>query len=413
MSSDWLSWVSFWGFLGSQVASTGSGGRDVTPDVLRGFALWGIIVVNVAYFATSVDSGVTSEALASAGDSVAAFLVFTLAQGKFYLIFSFLFGYSSHYVLGRASGGRRRWLLRGIGLVILGIVHATLLFIGDILFLYGLLGLLLLAFYGRTQKVLLRWAWGIYGLFTAAALAIVALTIWVEAQGGSAELESSQASLAYESTVFSTNYLASIPARFDFWISEGIFLVLFQSALTFVAFLAGVLAARWGALNSDGLSTRQLRTMLVWGLGGGLVVQGAFASVWLGNALSPQPSAAIDLAAFFGGFLTAPLLSVGYVGLVVTMVRTRPRALGWLGKMGRMSLTVYLSQSILLSVIFGGWGLGLYQQLPYWGAVVVSLAIALVLSALAPLWLRIFGRGPMESLLTAWSRLGIAKSPSS
>ena len=73
--------------------------RDIAPDVLRGFALWGIILVNVAYFSTSVYSGVTAEALAGTGDALAAFLVFVLAQGKFYLIFSFLFGYSADYVL--------------------------------------------------------------------------------------------------------------------------------------------------------------------------------------------------------------------------------------------------------------------------------------------------------------------------
>ena len=399
--------------MDSRVASTVSSGRDVTPDVLRGFALWGIIVVNVAYFSTSVGSGVTSDALVSAGDSVAAFLVFALAQGKFYLVFSFLFGYSAHYLLRNGASGRRRWWLRSIGLMVLGIAHAALFFIGDILFLYGLLGLSLLAFYGRTRKVLLRWAVGIFGLFTFVALAIVALTFWAEAQGASAGVESSESSRAYEVAVTSPDYLSSIPARFDFWLAEGIFLVLFQGALTLVAFIAGILAARWSALNEDGLSSIQLRRMLGWGIGGGLTLQLLFAGMWLGNAVSPEPSVAREIAAFFGGFLTAPLLSVGYVALIVALVRSRPRLVSWLGHMGRMSLTVYLSQSILLSVIFGGWGLGLYQQLPYGGAVLVSLAVALVLSALAPLWLRIFGRGPMESLLTAWSRLGRAKNPSS
>jgi uncharacterized protein len=71
-----------------------------------------------------------------------------------------------------------------------------------------------------------------------------------------------------------------------------------------------------------------------------------------------------------------------------------------------MSLTVYLGQSLLLNVIFGGWGLGLYQQLPYWLAVLVSIAVTLVLAAVATLWLRRFRQGPMEWLLTAWSRLG-------
>lgn len=386
--------------------------RDTAPDVLRGFALWGIILVNVAYFATSVDSGVTAEALASAGDSVSAFLVFALAQGKFYLIFSFLFGYSAHYVLGRASGGRRRWLLRGSGLIILGIAHASLLFIGDILFLYGLLGLLLLAFYGRTRKVLLRWAAWIYGVFTAFALAVVALTGLVEAKGLSAELESSAEARAYELAVISSDYFASIPARFDFWIADGAFLLLFQGALTFVAFLAGVLAARWSALTATGVSSRQLRLMMGWGLGLGLGLQVMFAGVWLGNAQSASPSTAIELAAFFGSFLAAPLLSAGYVGLIITIVRARPRAVGWLGNMGRMSLTVYLGQSLLMSLLFGGWGLGFYQQLPYWAAVVVSIGVTALLASFATLWLSRFRQGPMERLLTAWSKLGSTRHPS-
>ena len=96
--------------------------RDIAPDVLRGFALWGIILVNVAYFSTSVYSGVTAEALAGTGDALAAFLVFVLAQGKFYLIFSFLFGYSADYVLGNEQTGKTRWVTRSLGLVVLGLV---------------------------------------------------------------------------------------------------------------------------------------------------------------------------------------------------------------------------------------------------------------------------------------------------
>ncbi len=379
--------------------------RDPAPDVLRGFALWGIVLVNVAYFSSSVDSGVTADALANAGDSVAAFLVFALAQGNFYLIFSFLFGYSSHYVLGRSSGGRRRWWLRGVGLMVLGLAHASLLFIGDILFLYGLLGLLLLGLYAQPRRVLIRWGAWIYGVFTALALAVVALTALAEAQGLSAAVDSS-AARAYEAAVVSDNYLAAIPARVDFWISEAIFVVLAQGALTFVAFLVGVLAARWGALTSSGLSRNQLQKMIGWGLGLGLGLQLFFAGVWVVTMTSATPSVALELGAFFGSFVTAPLLSVGYVGLVLTVVRARPAALAWLGAMGRMSLTVYLGQSLLLNVIFGGWGLGLYQQLPYWLAVLVSIAVTLVMAAVATLWLRRFRQGPMERLLTAWSRLG-------
>ena len=381
--------------------------RDVIPDILRGFALWGIVVVNVAYFATSVNLGVTAQALVATGDSVAALLVFALAQGKFYLIFSFLFGYSAHYLLGNPNTGRRRWLMRGVGLLILGVAHASLLFIGDILFIYGLLGLLLLAFYGRSERVLRHWIVWLYGLFAAAMAGLTALLFLAESQGVDTTGSSSLAAINYEETVIAGDYLASIGARFEFWAAEGIFLVLFQGALTFVAFLTGVLAARARALSDGVLSDSTIRQMIGWGLGAGLGIQLGLAGVWLGNELSASPSEAVGLAAFFGSFLTAPLLSVGYVGLVIRMIRSRPRALGFLGSMGRLSLTVYLSQSLLLSVIFSGWGLGLYQQVPYWVAVLISLAVTLVLSAGASLWLRRWGQGPLERLLTGWSKLGL------
>jgi uncharacterized protein len=403
----WRSWVSCWGFLASEVLSTASIGRDVTPDILRGFALWGIILVNVAYFSTSVDSGVTSEALESVGDSVAAFLVFSLAQGKFYLIFSFLFGYSAHYVLGNARGGRRRWWLRAMGLMLLGFAHANFLFIGDILFLYGVLGLLLLALYTRRRTVILRWAGWIYALFTGFALALVALSALAEAKGFSDAIVSSEAASRYEQTILSGDYFASITARFELWISEGVFLLAFQGALTFVAFLFGILASRWAALGPRGLSAAQLRAMMGWGLGLGLGLQMLFGGLWLTNALSPSPSLALELAAFFGSFVTAPLLSVGYIGLIVMIVRAMPRLLSWTGAMGRMSLTVYLSQSLMLSLIFGGWGLGLYQQLPYWGAVLTAVAVTVFLAVVSRLWLTKFRQGPMEKLLSRWSKLGI------
>ena len=379
--------------------------RDTAPDILRGFALWGIVVVNVGFFAASVDLGVTSDALASWGDSAAAFLVFTLAQSKFYLIFSFLFGYSAHYLLRDPVNGRRRWATRSIGLIVLGIAHAVLLFIGDILFLYGVLALVLLALYGRSRTVIVRWMSWIYGIFAVALAALMALTWLGESQGFSTETERSPAALAFEQAVLSGTYLESISARAEGWLSEGVFFVAFQGVLTFVAFLAGVLAARSGMLSAGGVAPSTLRRMLSWGLGLGLVVQSALGALWITNLQSATPSATLDLIAVFGGFLTAPLLSVGYVGLVLWIVQSRPRLLNGLAPMGRMSLTVYLSQSLALSLIFGAWGLGLYQQLPYWSAVLIALGVTAALALIAHLWLSWFSQGPMERMLTSFSKL--------
>jgi uncharacterized protein len=384
--------------------------RDIAPDVLRGFALWGIILVNVAYFSTSVDSGVTAGALAGTGDALAAFLVFVLAQGKFYLIFSFLFGYSAHYVLGNQLTGRARWVARSLGLVALGLAHASLLFIGDILFLYGVLAVLLMAFYARARKTLVRWMAWLYGIFATVLVALVGLTWLGESQGFTDNAGPSAAGAAYSDAVATGGFVETIALRWDFWVSEAVFLVIFQGVLTFIAFLAGILAARSQALSTGGMSSATLRRLMGWGWGLGLGLQVLFGGIWLGNMLSNSPSAALELAGFFGGFLAAPVLSAGYVGTMLWLIRVRPQFLGWLGAMGRMSLTVYLSQSLLLNLIFGAWGLGLYENVPYWSAVVISMGVTTLLALLAVLWLRRFPQGPMEKLLTGWSKLFVPRT---
>jgi len=374
--------------------------RDAAPDVLRGFALWGIIVVNVAFFSSSVDLGLSAESLGSTADTVAAFLVLALASGKFYLLFSFLFGYSARYLLAEEKGGRTRWVTRSFGLVALGVAHAALFFAVYILFLYGLLAFAVLAFYRKPRRVIIGWIAWLYGIFAALLISLVALT-WVSERAGFAP--GATPTPALDEIVRQGSYLESIPARFELWYSAGVFVVLFQGVLTLVAFLAGILAARSRFLDVATMSRLTLQRLLGWGLGIGLPMQLLIAGVWVSNELSAERTETISLATFFGSFLSAPLLSAGYLGLIAWLVRTKPQITTWLGRMGRISLTVYLSQSIALSLIFSAWGGGLYQGVPYWVAILIALGLALVLGLAASLWLTRFSRGPMESALTWFS----------
>ena len=72
--------------------------RDLLPDVLRGFALFGILLVNLSFFSIHSSEGIRGEDVVGLGNSVATAIMITLFQGKFYLLFSFLFWYSSYYV---------------------------------------------------------------------------------------------------------------------------------------------------------------------------------------------------------------------------------------------------------------------------------------------------------------------------
>ena len=89
-------------------------------------------------------------------DKVVAFLIVALAQGKFYLLFAFLFGYSLTLILKiRSTASTNRYLRRLVGLAVLGAGHAYLFFIGDILMSYAFLGLVLLLFFGGSTRTVL------------------------------------------------------------------------------------------------------------------------------------------------------------------------------------------------------------------------------------------------------------------
>lgn len=381
--------------------------RDVMPDALRGFALWGIIVVNVAYFSTSVENGVSRESLGGTADALTAFLVLALASGKFYLLFSFLFGYSASYLLANEDTGRTRWVSRSFGLVGLGFAHAVLLWMGDILFLYGLLGFILLTFYRKARTVILRWIFWLYGAFALVLLGLAFLTWFGENAGFSAEVSPVP---VFEEVVRHGNYLQSIPARFELWYTRGIFAILFQSILTLVAFLTGILASRQRFLDAAGMPAHLLNRLLGWGLGLGLPLQLAIAGAWLSNELSVDRTETVAILTFIGSFLSAPLLSAGYVGLIAWLVRSNSQVIRWFRVQGRMALTIYLLQSVGLSLIFSAWGVGLYQAVPYWGAVLIALALTSVLAVVAKLWLTKFSYGPMERALSLFSRLFIRRS---
>ncbi|HEV8024379.1 MAG TPA: hypothetical protein VGP37_05805, partial [Candidatus Nanopelagicales bacterium] len=152
--------------------------REALPDRLRGIALLGIVVVNAAFLGISAD-GFTQDSVDGFANRLTALLVVTFAQGKFYLLFSFLFGYSASFILRENSKpDRRRYLRRMLALFLFGLAHAVFFFIGDILITYSILGLLLFAVSRSSDRALKRW--------TIAAIAVAVFFILVITSLGAA-----------------------------------------------------------------------------------------------------------------------------------------------------------------------------------------------------------------------------------
>jgi len=381
--------------------------RDSFPDVLRGFALLGIAVVNVPYFALATEIGTTGDFLATPADSTAAFVVMALFQAKFYLLFSFLFGYSSHYVLKGDRGNTRRWVARAAGLILLGVLHFSLLFHGDILFLYGIFGLLLLAFYFRKDKTLKVWAWVIFIigsllLFLASA-ATFAGEIFLASKGETLPPIEPLASL--DEALSTGTFFETVPARLELWLAVAPQGIILQGPFVFVAFLVGVLVARRSGLSVSGVSRPLMIKLAKWGLIVGLPLQLASAYIFVSNEISDSYSAAVFLLAISINFVGAPLLSAGYVGVLWLLHQKAKSNWTLLRSAGRQSLSVYLGQSLIFSILFSAWGFGLFGELGVLEVSLIAVMTWLGLSVLAASNLRYRSTGPMETILTKFSNV--------
>lgn len=378
-----------------------SGSRQVFPDRLRGIALLGIVVVNVPLLGLSID-GFTEASVVGVANSATAFLVIALAQGKFYLLFSFLFGYSAAFILRDGSTRhRRRFVRRLIGLALIGLVHAVFFYIGDILISYAVVGFGLLAVSRVSDRALRRWA--LAGLAAGVILPFLFLGPLTAIDPNSLTGANDPTLAALDDAMANGTFLEAALARLQALPVVLASLFVLQDAMAFGAFCLGLLLARSRALADPAARLQTWRRMALLGVGVGLPIQ--LVAAWLAllplhDASAPDRVAALGTAL---GFATAPILAVGYLGLLGWGLAARPGLAAFAAVPGRMSLSVYIGESVLLSLLFCGYGLGFFGQ---WGAFAVILAgIAswILLALLAHSWLSRRAQGPLEWLLARWT----------
>ena len=375
--------------------------RDLAPDVLRGFALLGILLVNIPFMALASEVGVRGGWVHGGANSIATFLMVGLFQGKFYLLFSFLYGYSSQYIVKGEKVNRRRWLKRCLALMLIGAFHFTFFWHGDILFGYGFLGLFLTFFLFRSDRTLKIWSIILYSFFVLLLLTIASLTIVAEQSNPSqfAIIESKMDQLMLGGSYFDT-----LAPRAELW-ALGFFGsgLLLQGGFAFVAFILGIKAAKNHALRLESNYFNPRRLMKI-GFVIGLPIQLTLAGLYVWNEMQSQPSEAMYLAIIVLSFMTAPILTSGYIGAVIRILQIRSVVLERIKYAGKMSLTIYISQSVITSLIFGPWGLGLFQQLQTWQVLLLAIGIWLALVFFATYWLKKFQQGPLESFLGTLTR---------
>ena len=376
--------------------------RDTAPDVLRGFALLGILVVNIQFMGLSSANGARGEWTYGLANGSATFIIASIFAGKFYLLFSFLFGYSSNYIVRGERANRTRWIKRCFVLIALGALHFTFLWHGDIIFIYGIFGLLLTFFFFRTDKTLRIWT-RVTFILSATIVLLVGALVYISERYFPQESFQSPVETKLDEILLNGTFLEAIPARLELWvygISTGVFL---QGGLAFAAFLLGVRMARIKFLASP-IDTQKNSKLITIGFLLGAPVQIIAAIILVQNEQSLKPSEAIYLLALFSSFIAAPLLSMFYIGVIRKLVEEKPRILSWLIPAGKMSLTIYILQSVVTSMIFGSWGFGLFQNLQTWQVLLLAFTIWALLVYFATKWLERYKQGPLEQFVNILTR---------
>jgi uncharacterized protein len=393
-------------------------------DVLRGFALLGILLVNMDLFANPVLT-VIRPTVEQPGllDSAASFLVHLMAESKFFSLFSFLFGlgFSIQILRLEARGAqvRRVYLRRLLALLGFGLVHAFLFWVGDILIIYAVLGMLLLVFRKAKPRTLLVWTvifiilpilfmlagWGLLSLARLGGPEVAAQIDASQAAQDAAYL--AQIERAY--TVYATGSFAEITVqRFNDYIQFSTSGNLFLTPSIFAMFLLGLFFGKRGIFQDVQSHLGLFRKLFWWGWTLGLAGNLLFAILVQGQSRASMTAQVVMGETALK--LCAPLLMLAYVATIVLLFQ-RPAAQRWLAHLapvGRMALTNYLGQSLVCTLIFYSYGLGWFGQVGKAAGLLLAVLIYAAQVSFSRFWLSRFLYGPMEWL---WRLLTYLRQP--
>ncbi|MDW8395126.1 MAG: DUF418 domain-containing protein [Anaerolineae bacterium] len=376
-------------------------------DIVRGFALLGILAVNMGAFSFPFASSLTGTPRGdSALDRVAEFAITWLATGKFYPLFSFLFGFGMALQIARveSSGGNpvTFMLRRLLTLLAFGLVHALLIWNGDILFVYALTGLMLLLFRNASPRALLGWAIGLLAFQVVFGLLGAGLTALGEAAQAAAANPFLEVTRELERRAFEVYARGSWGEIFLFRALEWMVFLTASLSTSWVQlialFLFGMYFARREIFQQLDAHVRLFRAGLLIGLGVGLPAN--FALAWMRHLSDSAVNA--SSAALQGTLLQVfgPLLGFGYLSGFVLLARRAEtkRLLAPLAAAGRMALTNYIAQSVICTLIFYSYGLGLFGKVGAFAGLLLTLAIWLAQLPLSVAWLSRFRFGLLEWL---------------
>lgn len=360
-------------------------------DVLRGLALFGVLMVNlVTEFRVSVFQQFLPPAVAVPSiDRITDTFVSTFLELKAISLFSLLFGMGlaiQFEHLGNSESRLRLLVRRLIVLLVFGLIHMCLIWNGDILTEYALIGLVALPFLYLPNRTLIAVALTLFAFFASLA-SLLPPSFWPTQAWMQQQVVDANHIYANGSYLDTLNFrLREIRIILP--------LLVYISPRTLALFLTGIVVWRSGIFRSPATHKHTLSCVAILGL-------------FMGGCLTILDRAGPDFVS--GGFLQflSPLLPLGPVALafgyasvlLLLIAFTRARhALGIFAPLGRMAFTNYILQSLTFSWIFYGYGLGYFGRLGTAQTFMLGMTVYAAQLIASAWWLRWYRFGPIEWL---------------
>ena len=383
--------------------------RIPSLDLIRGFALFGVLAVNAAYFAAPLASVINpgfGPLSVSAGTTWSWFVPYVFFEYKSMALFSILFGASLFLVGGdRSDPVRSAALRRRLGwLALFGILHGVALWFGDILLSYAVTGFMLLRVRAWRPQTLMTVGIALFaasmGIIAALASMIAGMSPAQQKSFAAASWNLPAGALASQVGAYHHGWATAELANIGAWIDFQLQTLLFLTPRTAGLMMIGLALFKTGFLGGR-MGTKVYARCLAIGAVALAIL------VWNGWDMARQGFPLVRVQTS-GTLLTAglaPIVSVGYASALILILRAG--RMTWLtaslAAVGRMAFTNYLVQSIVMSSLFwSGRGLGLYGALTRPQVMEIALTLFAAQLALSAWWLRNHEHGPFERI---WRRL--------
>ncbi|MGF2715762.1 DUF418 domain-containing protein [Bacillus cereus] len=365
--------------------------RVEAVDAIRGFALFGILLVNMTLIQFGVFASEKPTYIFGPLDEGANWFIQFFGTHNFMSLFSFLFGLSiillQKSIIVKGKKFFPTYIRRIIILLLLGYIHGTFVWEGDILFAYGVIGIFLMMFINRKPKTLLIWA--------SILLALIMLASY-QSESTSNPYDDLAPYTEKEHKVHETgSYMDHVNFRltenpFDYMGINGVFGLVFISvfAIIFMSplFLLGMYAGKKGWLFEVNQHIPAVKK--IW------LITGIFSFTIKILAIFVKHPILIMLQ----DSLTPVTMTFFYGSTIILLFHYKKVAhlLTYMANMGKMSVSNYLAQSIITTTIFYAYGFGLYGKIGYFFGILLTIGIYTIQLFVSTYWLQKYRMGPVE-----------------